>query len=196
MKRSCDDPGDAETATRLLVERACRGDAAAWGAIVDRYTGLVWWIARQHRLSADDAADVVQTTWLRCVEHLATLRDRDRLGPWLVTTCRRESLRTLSRLERSVPQDCTDARSALAAAVAADADPCEHVARQDEAALVRAALAALPPRQRAVLAALMDEVDGTYQQAARRLGVPVGSLGPTRRRALERLRLDERLKVV
>ena len=66
------------------------GDEAAWAAIVDRFSGLVWSTARSHRLSNADAADVVQLTWLRLVEHLDRINDPERLGAWLATTARRE----------------------------------------------------------------------------------------------------------
>src|ERR1700734_931882 len=78
-----------------LVEAASEGDQAAWNALVDRFSGLLWATARAHRLSASDSAEVVQTTWLRLVEHLDRIRDRDRLGAWLATTARRECLRVI-----------------------------------------------------------------------------------------------------
>src|SRR3954462_5922819 len=66
-----------------LVLSAAEGDQAAWDALVDRFAGLVWSIARAHRLSAADAADVSQTTWLRLVEHLGRIRDPQRGGAGL-----------------------------------------------------------------------------------------------------------------
>src|SRR5262245_65492149 len=80
-----------------LVRRAADGDEVAWKAIVDRFSGLVWATARAHRLSRDDAVDVVQTTWLRLVEHLDSIREPERLGGWLATTARHESLRLIRR---------------------------------------------------------------------------------------------------
>src|SRR5947199_10585188 len=76
-----------------LVRAAAAGDQAAWNELVERYQGLVWATARSFRLSRADAADVAQTTWLRLVENLDRIRDPERLGSWLATTARRESLR-------------------------------------------------------------------------------------------------------
>src|SRR3954470_24288197 len=88
-----------------LVRAAADGDQAAWHGLVDRYNGLVWSVARAHRLSTVDASDVVQTTWLRLVEHLGRLQDPERVGAWLATTARRECLRTLRHSARQVPTE-------------------------------------------------------------------------------------------
>src|SRR6476659_999626 len=89
-----------------LVKRASNGDQAAWDALVDRYTNLLWSVARGYRLETADAADVVQVAWLRLVEHLPTLRDPERVGGWLVTTVRRECLQVIaSRRRRGQPVD-------------------------------------------------------------------------------------------
>jgi RNA polymerase sigma factor (sigma-70 family) len=88
-----------------LVEAAAHGDEDAWYALVDRYNGLLWSVARSHRLGMADAADVVQTAWLRLVERLSSLRDPERVGAWLATTTRRECLRTQRRAGRQVPTD-------------------------------------------------------------------------------------------
>src|SRR3954451_22792314 len=80
-----------------LVRRALAGDHRAWELIVERHQSLLWWMARQFRLSTDDAADAVQLTWLRCLEHLHQLADEEALGSWLVTICRRECYRLVTR---------------------------------------------------------------------------------------------------
>ena len=88
-----------------LVRAAAEGDQAAWNGLVDRYNGLVWSVARSHRLALADASDVVQTTWLRLVEHLGRLQDPERVGAWLATTARRESLRALRHSARQIPTE-------------------------------------------------------------------------------------------
>ena len=70
-----------------------------------KFTSLVWAIARAHRLSDADAAEVAQLTWLRLVEHIADLKEPGRVGPWPATTARRESLRVLRQTQRSVSRD-------------------------------------------------------------------------------------------
>src|SRR5207248_5752017 len=91
-----------------LVGAAIAGDAAAWNELVERFAGLVWAIARRHRLSAADAADVSQTTWLRLVEHLERIQQPERIGAWLATTARHESLRVLRLAERQIPSPNED----------------------------------------------------------------------------------------
>jgi DNA-directed RNA polymerase specialized sigma24 family protein len=75
-----------------LLLAARDGDRRGWEELVDRYSPLLWAIARRHGLSRDDAAEVVRTSWLRCVEHLDRIGDSAGVAAWLVTTCRRESL--------------------------------------------------------------------------------------------------------
>src|SRR5436190_23324716 len=91
-----------------LIRAAARGDQNAWTELVGRFTSLVWATARAHRLSREDAADVAQTTWLRLVENLDRIREPDRLGAWLATTARRESLRVIRRGAREHPTDEAD----------------------------------------------------------------------------------------
>src|SRR3954452_20185839 len=86
-----------------LVQAAAEGDQVAWDELVDRFNGLVWSVARAHRLPPRGASDVVQTTWLRLVEHLGRLQDPERVGAWLATTARRECLRVLRHSARLLP---------------------------------------------------------------------------------------------
>ena len=99
-----------------LVRAAAEGDQAAWHGLVDRYNGLVWSVARSTGSSTVDASDVVQTTWLRLVEHLDRLQDPERVGAWLATTARRECLRTLRHSARQVATEELPERSTEAAA--------------------------------------------------------------------------------
>jgi RNA polymerase sigma factor (sigma-70 family) len=86
-----------------LVRCAGAGDFDAWNELVNRFAGMVWTVARRHRLNAADAADVSQTTWLRLVEQLNRIEHPERVGGWLATTARRESLRVLRLADRQVP---------------------------------------------------------------------------------------------
>src|SRR3954463_10271046 len=85
-----------------LVRAAAGGDARAWERLVDAYVGLIWAIARNHRLGMSDAADVSQTTWWRLIEQIDRRHDPSRVGAWLATTARRECLRVLGRANRNV----------------------------------------------------------------------------------------------
>jgi RNA polymerase sigma factor (sigma-70 family) len=179
--------------TAELVRAAADGDQQSWDALVERFTGLLWGVARAHRLSANDAADVVQTTWLRLVEHLDRINEPERLPSWLATTARRESWRTMRRNRTLVPVD----------------DEIEFEAREppgptpEDAALASernealwSALQTLPPRCQQLLRLLAADPPPSYQQVSAILDMPVGSIGPTRARCLERLRRSSTLAEV
>lgn len=168
-----------------LVARAASGDERAWTALVDRYTNLLWAVARGHRLGQADADDVVQTAWLRLVEHLDRLERPDRVGAWLVTTARRECLRVLRRGGREPPVDVDDR---LTADVASVPRPEQQAVDGDRDALLRAALGSLGDRCRTLLRVLAADPPPSYEEVSAAMDLPMGSIGPTRGRCLERLR--------
>jgi len=175
---------DPTTVTRM-VRAAASGDHRAWDALVDEFGGLVWAITRAHRLSDADAADVAGATWLRLVEHLGDLREADRVGAWLATTARRECLRVLRGAQRQVPTgDDIEAAPADATDIAS-----ELMAAQRDVALWRA-FARLPERDQALLRLLVADPAPSYEEISAALEMPIGSIGPTRARALERLRRE------
>ena len=165
-----------------LVRAAARGDEAAY-AIVDRFQGLVWATARAHRLSPADAADVAQTTWLRLVEHLDRIRDPERLAGWLATTARNESLRHI-RLHGRELAERRGRRLRVALGRAAGARPADGGARQRALAGVREAQRTL----QSLLRMLVAEEEPSYEEVGAALGMPIGAIGPTRMRCLEKLR--------
>jgi RNA polymerase sigma factor (sigma-70 family) len=161
------------------------GDPGAWEEIVRRFDGMLRAVVRRHRLSGADAADIVQTTWLRLAENHDRLRDPSRVGAWLATTARRECLRTLRGLARELPDE------------QAHDVPDRDLARIDQRLLLAdrdrelwSALARLPKRDQMLLRMLIAEPQPSYQEIAGVLGMPVGSIGPTRGRALGRLRRE------
>ena len=165
-----------------IVSAAARGDQAAWNQLVERYSSLLWAVARAHRLSTGDAADVVQTSWLRLVEHLPKIRNPERIGPWLATTARRESLLALRRSARCQPTDEIDLR----ADPGLDVDA--RLLRDERDAALRTAFERLPVRDQALLRLLTTDPAPSYEEISAALDMPVGSIGPTRGRAVERLR--------
>ena len=169
-----------------LVAAALGGDQEAWGQLVSRYTPLVLSIVRRHRLQGSDAEDVVQTVWLRLVEHLGDLREPAALPGWIVTTARNECLRVVKARRVLPSEDPTDHRKPYAGAsdVAVEAGILD--AERHEALL--AALAELPERPRALLLLLIEDPPVPYDEISARLGIPIGSIGPTRARALSRIR--------
>jgi RNA polymerase sigma factor (sigma-70 family) len=177
----------------VLIRHAAQGDAKAWEALIDRYSGLVWSVTRGFRLSHHDAAEVSQTVWLQLVEHLGDIREPDRVGAWLATTTRRLCLTTLRKTGRAVPVDLDDGYLA-APDNAADVDSAlDTRLRRD--ALARA-LEDLPEPGRALLRLLSSDPAPSYAEAAAALDMPIGSIGPTRARCLERLRRSPELMAV
>lgn len=175
-----------------VATRARDSDQNAWNELVEHFTPLLRSVARQYRLSDDDTADAVQSTWLHFVEHIDRIHTLDAVGGWLVTTCRRECLRTLRRSARDLPIDVEDLDASVELEVhRAAEDPAEVVLRRGVQEVVREAVAGLPTPSRRVLSGLLSEEAhprGAYASVSARLSIPVGSLGPMRQRAIARLR--------
>jgi RNA polymerase sigma factor (sigma-70 family) len=164
-----------------LVRAAAGGDQGAWDALVSRYVGLVWATARSYRLEDADAADVVQTTWLRLVEHLDRLRDPAAVGSWLATTARNEALRVIRVRSREVATDELDEPSD-------DSPPDQALLAGERDVAVRAAFELLRERCRALLRLLAMDEPPSYEEISAALDMPIGAIGPTRSRCLEQLR--------
>ena len=171
-----------------LVAAASKGSRSAWEELVDAYFGLIWSIARNHRLSDGDAHDVNQTTWLRLVEHIDRLSDPSRVGPWLATTARRESLRVLRQAKRQVLLAEWEDGEVPDLIDLTNIDVGAAVIQAEQAEEVRAALQQLTPRDQALMGLLMLDPAPSYEEVSAALGMPVGSIGPTRGRCLVRLR--------
>jgi len=167
-----------------LVQAAASGDRNAWNELVDCFYPKVYAVARRHRLGPADAADVAQTTWLKLLEHLDRINHAERVGAWLVTTARRESLRMLRHAGREV---ATEYRSFAATPAALPSPDAELLLEQRNAALWEA-FHRLPSRAQDILRLLMGESSISYRELSELLGMPVGSIGPTRQRYLRQLR--------
>lgn len=172
-----------ESTTTDLLFAARSGDGSAWEQIVKRYARLVRSIAAEFRLQESDAADVAQNTWLRLLAYGGTIRDPEKLGSWLATTARREAS---ALLRRSRPEVASE--SAGDGVAAGDPSPEDVVVAAETAAGVRRAAGGLNDRQRLLVNALFYQSPIiSYDEVARRTGLPVGSIGPTRIRTLKRL---------
>jgi RNA polymerase sigma factor (sigma-70 family) len=172
---------DADTS---LVARCMDGDEDAWAALVRRHGPVVWTIARRAGLADEDAADVYQTVWRIAVESLPRLRDTGRFPAWIAQTARFQSARavrticaTRRALGRIEPRDTDGApaepeieaverRRSVADAMSRVGDRCAHLLR----------------------ALYFEAASPDYAEIARRLGMRIGSIGPTRARCLARLR--------
>ena len=175
---------DASEVSRL-VRASASGDETAWNELVCRYSPLVMAVTRTYQLTADDAKDVSQTVWLRLVENLANLREPDALPGWLATTTQRECIRQLRQGRRVLPVDPhTDGALQLCETV----DPDTDILRAELHQALRDGLADLPARDQALLKLRAADPPKSYGEISQLLGMPIGSIGPTFRRSLDRLR--------
>jgi len=172
--------------TTGLVRRAAGGDQRAWQRLVDQYARLIWSMTRDFKLMESDAADVAQVTWLRLLEHIDRLEQPARVGSWLAATARHECLRSLAARKRLVlVQDHT----ALDEVAVHESELDERLLADENAQAVRKALSRLPWRWQQLLELLMADPPASYAEISDQLGLPVGSIGPTRGRCLARLRV-------
>jgi RNA polymerase sigma factor (sigma-70 family) len=184
-------PADEERELVALVRAAAGGDAGAWTRIVERYDGTLRRIARAYRLGPADVDDVVQTTWLELLVMIERIREPAALGGWLATVTRRGALRRRRAPLREQPTD--DPRLGDRA----DGEVLEDgVLIEERDAALRSALHGLPDRQRRLLLVLLTQPNLDYRQIGEQLGMPVGSIGPIRGRALARLARDEQLRAL
>jgi RNA polymerase sigma factor (sigma-70 family) len=175
-----DDPVVAD-----LVARARKGDQQAWDVLVERYSPLIWSICRNYRLSRADAEDVGQRTWLQFVNHLGAIREPAALPGWLTTTTRRECNQIVHAargrqaagqlLDENIPDK--QIRTAEQELLAAE----RHAALHE-------AFTCLSPFRQQLMAMLIEDPPVPYTEISARLGIPVSSIGPTRRRCLDQLR--------
>jgi RNA polymerase sigma factor (sigma-70 family) len=168
-----------------LVIRARAGDQGSWNALVDRFLPLVNAVIAKFRLSKADADDVNQTVWLRLVEHLGDLREPRALPGWLATTARHESLRIIRLRGRDTP---VDPQGVALDRVGEQPELDEELIRTERAQALREGLLELPAGRRELLELLMADPPVSYDEISAKLGIPKGSIGPTRARALEQLR--------
>lgn len=190
--RSADQWPSGGSDLTALVAGARGGSQTAWNQLVERLLPLVTSLIRRHRLYGADADDVNQTVWLRLVEHLDRIEEPLALPGWLSTVTRNECLRFLDKRGRSIPVDPQESptfeRSDGAPDLAA-----ELLAAERHAALVDA-LADLPPERRTLLLLLTEDPPLSYAEISSRTGIPIGSIGPTRARAIAQLRRNSALR--
>ena len=175
-----------------LVLRAAKGDDRAWADLISRFGPMVGRVARRTGLNAADAADAEQATWLQLMRRADQVRDPDRIGAWLATTARRQSQRIAMRAGRQTPSPDP----------VGEAGPIEPTSLDVEAQVLHLryessterALDRLPPAYRRVLELLISDRAPSYEEVARILGLPVGSIGPMRMRGLKMLRRDPDLQ--
>lgn len=174
-----------------LVERARAGDGTAWTALVRQHDRLLHHVARRHGLDEHDRADVVQETWLIAMEKVGQLREANRFAPWLCAICRRSALKLLGR--RAICRVEDPITSPTLHLMADTADIESELIHRDDLTNLSAAVEGLPQQQRIVIKALFSADFVDYATTAERLIVPIGTIGPTRVRAIQTLRRNRRL---
>lgn len=166
-----------------LVVRCRGGDTAAWTVLVDRFGPAVWAVARRAKLDGDDASDVFQNTWRIAVEELSRLREPAAFGGWIVRVARHQTMR--------VRRGYGIARRSLPHVAKEDVDetvPDDALSRIEERRRVSSAVERIGRKCAELLRALYyDDPPPGYAEIATRLGMRIGSIGPTRARCLEKL---------
>jgi RNA polymerase sigma factor (sigma-70 family) len=178
--------GDGQTDIATLVAAATAGDAQAWSEIVHRYGRLLIRVLLPYRLTPGELEDVAQTVWLRLIEHIGRLREPRALPKWIITTARHEAIHVATRPARMEPTDPHD--PAWLSRLAIDDQADAELTRAERHLALLEGLATLSPRQRQLMALLSEDPPVAYAEISRRTGIPMGAIGPTRARALERLR--------
>ena len=174
-----------------LVQSAVDGDAAAWKALVEGMSPLVWSVVRAHRLSDADAHEVYQTVWFRFAQNLGRIREPDKAGSWLASTARHECLKVLKSLTRLTLTDdpqvldrASDDRTPEESLI----DSEEEADRAERVRRLWQELEGMGERCRQLLRVLVSSPPPSYVEISAALGIAVGSIGPLRQRCLRRLR--------
>jgi RNA polymerase sigma factor (sigma-70 family) len=180
-----------------LVRAAVDGDAAAWKALVEGLSPLVWSVVRAHRLSDADGHEVYQTVWFRFAQHLGRIREPDKAGSWLASTARNECLKVIRGLTRLLPTDDPQVLDRVSEDRTPEQSLIDAEDEADEAERIRLLwqeFEELGDRCRQLLRVLMASPPPSYVEVSVALGIAVGSIGPLRQRCLRRLRarLDAR----
>lgn len=186
------DETDPGRETERLIAMAGRNDSAAWTELVRRYSPLVRAVARQHRLGSSSVHDVEQNVWIRCLEHLNDLRDPAALPGWLRTTTHREAMRLTAAERRVIPTDPVVLGRIVESNTGPDASA--RILRCEADQAVREGLAELPDAQRELLGRMYARAGVGYRELSLTMGIPTGSIGPTRARTLAKLRRTTALR--
>jgi RNA polymerase sigma factor (sigma-70 family) len=179
---------------RETIASAAEGDQDAWAELIHRFSPVVWREARRFRLSRTDSEDVSQSVWMLAFQHLGRIRNPRAFPGWISTIARNEALR-LVRADRRI--DLVDPTDYFAPRANHDDTGVDHTLLMAERIrTLREGLATMPPEQRRLLLLLYADPRPSYQEVGRQLGIPTGSIGPTRARCLDRLRRTRAVRVL
>jgi RNA polymerase sigma factor (sigma-70 family) len=175
-----------DRAVTALLRRARNGDKQAWDALVERYAPLIWSICRRYRLDSADAGDVGQSVWLHLADQLGRICDPAALPGWLATTTRRECLRVLRGTRGQHAAEYPQGAGNIPDERAVTAE--QEILMAEHHAALREAFSHLPTGCQRMIALLIEDPPVPYAEISAELGIPVGSIGPSRSRCLARLR--------
>lgn len=177
----------------IVIAAAIDGSQSAWRVLHQRFASLIISTSHHYGLSTSDVDDVSQTVWLRLVLHLKDIREPRALPGWIVTTTRNESIRALSAGRRAEPVDpMADPRLQQVD----HAEPDENLHRVERRQTLYSVLGELRPRHRELFRLLLADPQVSYSEISRRLGIPAGSIGPTRARCLDQLRATNAVRAM
>ncbi|MBF4769905.1 sigma-70 family RNA polymerase sigma factor [Nocardioides agariphilus] len=179
-----EDPASVWDAAGTSFARWRAGDPAALDELVKVMSPILWHVVRATGLSREQSEDVVQTAWLALVRNAQSVGDPQAVARWLCTTARREAWRVSKSASRStVVED-----DALEWHLPHEASPESAVVLSDEQARLWESLGQLPERCQKLLRIVAMEPRPDYARIAGELKMPIGSIGPTRGRCLDKLR--------
>jgi len=179
-------PGTLASRAAALFSAYRAGEEAKMGELVALLTPILWHTLRAQRLDRESCEDVLQTSWLALVRSAESISDPQAVLQWLIVSARREAWRVVRRSDRIEPRDF---HADDVVSPAADS-PEELVQRSEGETRLWHHIAALPERCQALLRVIAFADRPDYADIARSLGMPVGSIGPTRGRCLAKLRLQ------
>jgi RNA polymerase sigma factor (sigma-70 family) len=172
------------------IATVTRSDEQAWNALIERYQHIIDAVCRRYRLRPEDAADVSQTVWMKAIDNFDRIRDLRAMPGWIKTTAMRAAWSVLRSRDRLTLLDVSEDNSADWSPLVQAASSSEVDARMlhaERRAAVRDGLAELTESHRALLSLLVADPPISYQQISDQLGLPMGSIGPTRARCLRKL---------
>jgi RNA polymerase sigma factor (sigma-70 family) len=174
---------------RDLIQQCRRGSVGAWHQVLNRYERLVYSIPLRYGLSQDDAADIAQVTFTALVQNIDNLAEDSRLGAWLSTVARRSTWRLLGRKRREIPSEHLEVTAFAESAVVLGKSVADSIEHWELTDWLDTGLSQLCERCRLLLTALYFRPElSSYAEVADHLGMPLGSIGPTRARCLKRFK--------
>jgi RNA polymerase sigma factor (sigma-70 family) len=182
-------PEQMEDSDLQLVLACRRGDQLAWETLIRRYQRLIYAIPRRAGLDDDQAAEIFQDVFTTLFQKLNDIHEPERLHAWLVTTARRKTLRIISKMHIRAGSDANADEPENEAEIPDETPlPDEQLIILEEQHQVRIALSLLDARCRKLLQMLFYRPEPpSYGEIAAALGIPEGSIGPTRARCLGKL---------